>query len=220
MTKKIVGIIPAGGKSERFGGIFKELLPISDTDCGLSRCISSMRAGGAQAVVVYTNKYKVDAQRTYLENVGLIDNVLFVTIPAEGLWEVLSTSIEVDRYLFAMPDTLYPAHIFEQVDDDKLVTAFTFNTDEPKRFGVFLDDDEIVDKKALYARQAGYTAWGAWAFSQEAMDYLRVVLRKKEDLTEGLNELMKVYPAEKFHMPFYYDFASFEDYKEYLCSLT
>ena len=52
---RVLGIIPAGGNASRFNGLYKELLPISNEACGLTRCINSMLLGKAEKIVIATS---------------------------------------------------------------------------------------------------------------------------------------------------------------------
>lgn len=207
-----LGIIPAGGKAVRFGGIYKELLPISENECGLSRCIRSMRRGGAGKIVVATNwiRYEhINLDVTVLEGEYL------------GMWEViehmesLGNYYNVNRYLFAMPDTVYPLDIFERMPKDEPVCIGTFETAEPQRFGV-IHDGRIVDKQKL--EPGMYKAWGVWSWSGDVMPVLVDALRAKKDHTAAFNLILDAFGYHETEMKYYYDFASFEHYRDFLCN--
>ena len=54
----ILGIVPSAGEGTRWGGYFKELLPIG-YDTLLDRSISAMFAGGADKIVIVSKPDKL-----------------------------------------------------------------------------------------------------------------------------------------------------------------
>lgn len=217
MTKTI-GIIPAGGKAERFKGLSKELLPVSPNDCALSRCVKSMKMGEADAIVIASNQERLLEH----ELVAVQNKNVVVRVQAngfQGLWEVLAVigeSTEADWYYFAMPDTVYPADVFmRQKNND--VSCGVFQTNKPERFGV-VSEGKILDKPQ--GLTGTHLAWGVWTWSGAAMGVLAKAARETQDHTAALNVMISQFPVEAFLLPYYYDFASFEDYTEFLCSLT
>lgn len=209
---RTVGIIPAGGQAGRFNGVMKELLPISQEECGLTRTIATMQAGGANEVWIVTNREKITA---HWHAAGQIPGVHFKSHECKGVWEAIALCADVpaDWYYFAMPDTIYPAEAF--VREPKFpVTAGTFYTDKPERYGM-LRRNLIVDKEPGLPGNA----WGVWMWSFDAFQTLTAALGQLQDHTKALNVLISRYGVETFSMGFYYDFATFADYREYLCTL-
>ncbi len=214
MTKTI-GVIPAGGNAERFNGIAKEMLPISADDCALTRCIKSMKLGGADEIWIATRQEKISE---IFRVVGHSEDVLIRAQVGgyRGLWEVVAAigeSEKADWYYFAMPDTVYPVDVFMR-DKKADASCGVFWTDKPHRFGV-VSEGRITDKPADVTGTV--VAWGVWIWSAAAMDVLAKACRETQDFTAALNVLIQRYPVDAFLMPYYYDFAAFEDYREFIC---
>lgn len=211
---EIVGLIPAGGSAYRFKGLAKELLPISADECGLSRCIKAMQEGGASRICIATRQDKVNEHWRVIENVG---GVHLTARPFAGLWEFIASIGEnkkADRYYFAMPDTVFPLDVFQH-DTGHDVTAGVFFTKKTGRFGI-LCGTHIVDKSPDLIGDA----WGVWIWSADAMALLAKSCRETKDHTAALNITLARFGVSKFYMQYYFDFACFDDYMEYLCSLT
>ena len=88
-------------------------------------------------------------------------------------------------------------------------------TSKPERFGI-ISGGQIVDKRPRWETHGPFYAWGAWAWSRQAMTYLCEMLRETHDHTKGLNLLIKRYPPAAFPLDYYYDFAAFDDYRTFL----
>lgn len=212
MTKTI-GIIPAGGNAERFKGLSKELLPVSVDDCAMSRCIKSMQIGGATEIYIATKQDKI---KDHWQVIKDMSGIHLTAREFRGLWDFIAfmgESVKADRYFFAMPDTVYPTHVFIN-DTPANVTCGTFRTFKPYRFGI-LCGNVIEDK----TDKLGY-AWGVWVWSRKAMEFLANACRETKNHTGALNLMLARFGVDTFEMSYYYDFATFEDYMEFLCSLT
>jgi hypothetical protein len=210
----IVGIIPAGGKAERFRGMAKELLPISQTDCALTRAIRAMQDGGADEVYIATSQAKT---LEHYKAVAGLHGVHLTAREFRGLWEVIAfigESAKADLYYFAMADTVFPDDAFKR-DTSHDVTCGAFYTKKAGRFGI-LAGNRIVDKNPSLVGDA----WGVWIWTADAMECLVKACRETRDHTAALNRLLDRFGVDTFYMPYYYDFAAFEDYTEFLCSLT
>jgi hypothetical protein len=211
---KTVGIIPAGGSAYRFRGLAKELLPVSPDNCALSRCIKSMQIGGADKVYIASRQDKITEHWRVIEQV---QGVSLTARPFAALWEFVAyigENVIADRYYFAMADTVFPLDTFTR-DTGHDVTAGLFYTAKRGRFGI-LAGNVIVDKHPDLIGDA----WGVWIWSRDAMEYLAAACRDTRDHTAALNLLLAHFGRDCFYMPYYYDFAAFEDYREFLCQAT
>lgn len=211
-----IGIIPAGGKAERFKGLAKELLPVSNEDCALSRCVKSMQMGLADEIYIASRQDRVAEHYRVTEKIG---NIVLSAVGYRGLWEFVATvgeKAKADWYYFAMPDTVYPVNVFMR-EKTKDVACGMFRTSQPHRFGV-VSEGKIIDKPEGMTDMA--IAWGLWIWSAAAMEVLTQACRETQDHTAALNVLIGKFGTEidAFLMPYYYDFATFEDYTEFLCS--
>jgi hypothetical protein len=112
----------------------------------------------------------------------------------------------------AFPDTYYPADIFKRefAGDFNLIL---FETDEPERFGV-VADDAIWDKSDLYTGHQH--AYGAVVWSMEVVEFWKDHLDVIIDHTHAFNLAMTEFGFETYHMDYYHDMATFEDYVEFL----
>jgi hypothetical protein len=211
---KTIGIIPAGGSAYRFRGLAKELLPVSPDDCALSRCIKAMQEGGAEHVYIASRHDKLNDHWRIIEQVR---GVHLTARPFASLWDFIAymgENVKADRYYFAMADTVFPMDAFIR-DTGHDVTAGLFFTQKPGRFGI-LTGNYIVDKHPDLIGDA----WGVWIWSRDAMEYLAAACRGEKDHTKALNLLLARFGVQTFYMPYYYDFAAFEDYREFLCRMT
>lgn len=210
----IIGIIPAGGKAERFKGLHKELLPVSVGDCALTRCVRAMQDGGANEIYIASRHDKTTEHWNAVQN---FQGVHLTARDFVGLWEciaVLGETCKADLYYFAMADTVFPPDAFMR-DARHDVTCGAFYTKKAGRFGIIAGNC-IVDKSPSLVGDA----WGVWIWSADAMAYLAAACRETRNHTAALNKLLERFGVEKFFMPYYYDFATFADYVEFLCQHT
>ena len=199
---RTIGIIPAGGAAIRFHGLQKELLPVSETETALERCIYSMFLGGTDEIFIITSNSRNVTHKTatviYKDHPKLSD--VFVT----------AANLTADWYYFAMPDTVYPTNIFA-VKKSAPVMVGAFLTDKPERFGM-LRDGQIVDTE----KGAPGKAWGALILDSASMIYLARQAVKTYNHTAALNALLNL-GYDEFPIEYYYDFATYNDYVEYVC---
>ena len=210
----IVGIIPAGGNADRFHGLAKELLPVSADDCALTRVIRAMRNGDAGEIYIASRHDRVTEHYRVTQH---IKNVNIMAFGFRGLWDVIAVigeKAQADFYYFAMADTVFPLDTFAR-DTSHDVTCGAFYTDKPSRFGI-LGTNRIVDKSPDLIGDA----WGVWIWTADAMEFLVRACRETQDHTAALNKLLGRFGLDIFWMAYYYDFASFDDYAEFLCSHT
>lgn len=202
-----LGIVPAGGQASRFNGLAKELLPVSDTECALTRCVQAIPA---DEVYVFTTPEKYSLHHDALE---FVDHAHLIERHCEGLWEVVKLAVvwrSVDWYYFAMPDTVFPHDAFNVAPGQ--LKCGTFLTDRTERFGMVYGN-KIVDKQP--GGKPGL-AWGAWIWSRQVALDLAEACEQLEDYTEALNVILKRYSMEQFPLRYYYDFASFADYSNFI----
>lgn len=211
----ILGIIPAGGDGQRWGGtcLAKEMLPISKTETFLDHTICALHFGGADRIMLITNKEKIQMHAVHL------GNSVDYRIRRETLWQSImdSFSYEADWNLFAMPDTYYPKNIFDQTDMH--IRDFNigyFETLYPERFGVIIDG-EIYDKQLLGTGE--YSAWGVLCWSNLVVEFWLKNLDKIKNHTDAFNLAIKEFGYSSCKMDFYHDMAGWEDYEYYITGL-
>jgi len=208
-----LGIIPAGGRAERFGGAFKELLPAGEATL-LSRTLGVLRAGAANPIVVLTIPDKAAAHMRSLDGIHGVclmqsHEVLFKSI-------LRACEIPASWYLFAMPDTLLPEETFyRKLEGDFMLGLF--KTAEPERFGVVsigeLNMPTGINDKDLSLKGTTQWAWGVAAWSRRVVDFWMSLGEAARNHTVAFNLAMTRFGCSTFELPFYYDMASWSDYQ-------
>ena len=206
---KILGIVPAAGKAVRFGGVIKELLPYENESL-LRRTIRILKRGGADQVVVLSNPDKV---HMHVQDTYKIKNLCYVIQQGDILLEgLLSVTLDADRFLFAMPDTLLPEQCFNYTAGKDSFYLGLFDTQEGHKFGVW-DAVRIDDKNPRY-KDEHWRAWGVVAWPGAAMGLWR--RNNYKDHTQAFNHAIEIYGAETGVLSSYHDFANFKEYRRVL----
>ena len=198
-----LGIVPAGGVAFRFGGVMKELLPIRDGETLLTRCVDAMSF--CDATLVLTTPVKVQA---HIEALAAFQNIVFaMSMPT--LWDSikLALKLDADRYYFAMPDTLFPSEALREDFTEPLAFG-VFETYSPERFGVFVNG-VICDKENVPGK-----AWGTVMWDRRVAEYWRG--QSYQNHTDAWNDATRNFGYNIEQMDYYYDFASMQDWKEWL----
>jgi len=199
-----LGIIPAGGSAERFGGVLKELLPCGETTL-LERCIGSMNPV-CDNILIITTPEKVNAHTRFTKTSGAM-----FAMARGSLLASLEDAIRLpfDRFVFAMPDTFFPSlALVREYKADFTIGLFTTYT--PSRYGV-LHEGCIWDK---YFDSGEHKAWGTLAWSRKAADHW---LDKRDTLrnhTDAFNLMLDEFGCETYELAYYYDCASYDDYRK------
>jgi len=203
-----LGILPAAGKAERWGGYPKELLPISQGDTLLSRSLRSLQLCGCDNVLVVTNPSKSQLHAYHLRQCG---SVLFAIQQGEELWGAISTAIQIpaDEYYLVMPDTYVPMKPLPPILGESF-TLGLFETTEPERFGA-IREDRIVDK---LPGEIPCLAWGTLAWKRAVADYWQTMGYSGH--TEAINDAMSVFGYGTWSLEYYYDIGSMDRYRELL----
>jgi len=204
-----LGIVLAGGTADRWNNYPKELLPVGNGITLLDRSISIMKDSGADKIMFMTNNYKEHIHRYMLK-----DSVdYFMRIGQRDIWYSIAESFiyDADWNLYAMPDTYYPTDAFKDLCKNDFNIGW-FKTYRPERFGVIYDS-EILDKQRLPVGQ--YQAWGVLAWSKKVVDFWN----KHSEITthtQAFNMAMAEFGFNMKELKFYYDMASWDDYKEFI----
>lgn len=211
----IAGIIPAAGRAVRWGGFPKHLLPCGAGETLLQRTANIMRKGGAERIVVVVSLETAPAIMAHLAGESII---YVVQRDNRDLYGAIYSAIDLcGRWtMFAMPDTYLPDDAFHPGKRAGALAVGVFDTDIPERFGVLLDG-RVVDKPAL---QGSYPAWGCLMWDGEVVKYWREQDRKIIDFPDAINGAMREFPTSIYNLEYYYDMATFGDYREFLCLNT
>ena len=181
----------------------KELLPIRDGETLLTRCVDAMSF--CDATLVLTTPVKVQA---HIEALAPFQNIVFaMSMPTLWTSIKLALAIEADKYYFAMPDTMFPAETLREDLEEQLVFG-VFNTYHPERFGVFVNG-VICDKENVPGK-----AWGTLMWGWHVRNFWNA--RNYQNHTDALNDALRNFGYNIEQMDYYHDFASMQDWKEWL----
>jgi len=205
-----LGVLPAAGKADRWGGYPKELLPISNSHTFLSRAVELLRSCGCDHVLVITNPAKIHLHAYHLKD---WKNVMFAIQQGEEMWGAMATAIDTpaEEYCFMMPDTLVSARTFPVPLEGEFGLG-VFRTEEPERFGV-LRGGGIVNKQP--SDEPGL-AWGVLAWSKLVAAHWRN--NAYADYTQAINDAIKTFGYTLWELDYYFDIGSMKHYAEFLLS--
>lgn len=198
-----LGVIPAAGKAERFGGVMKELLPARD---GVSFLRHAADRLPVDKVLIVTTPEKIGAHARE------VPEALFTIQRTKAdIWGAMleSTYIPANYYYFTMPDTYMPEDAFYNAPDCDFALG-VFETNTPERFGVLCGD--IVVNKQPCAVPA--VAWGALVWSARVVKFWYQI--KPETYTHAINLAINKFGLETWDIGQYHDNASMRDYMEFL----
>lgn len=200
-----IGIIPAAGKAERFGGVLKELLPARDGISFINHAADRLRPV-CDLVVIVTNKDKAQSHIQSVKDVIFIeqDNSLNLLGAVQS-----ALKIEAERYYFTMPDTYMRNDVFTDTPIMVGLSLGIFETYKPVRFGCLVDG-LIIDKSPDI--QSPANAWGVLSWGQE----WRGNFFYADNFTNAINGVMKNGGFATWSIGNYSDMASVNDYIEYL----
>ena len=196
-----LGIVPAGGSAYRFGGVSKELLPMPSGKTLLQNAIDALSF--CDDIVILTTPEKAPLHSRVHPHL--------VCRNTPTLWDALNyvCTLDADQHYFIMPDTVVSGNAFG--DGDLCFGVFT--TTEPKRFGIFVGN-EIIDKSELFTGEQ--MAWGTITWSKKVTEFWRA--GKWIDHTAALNAAIKEFGHTVVELESYYDFATIEDYLNWIRS--
>jgi hypothetical protein len=212
----MLAIIPAGGRAERFGGIFKELLPIGEREYLLSSAIERSAKLGADRFLVVSNADKAAAHANFVQTRLAGYNVTLTVRRAcdTELWAGLRPTLPLcaESNLLVFPDTVF------ETSDSIPACDFAlglFETAEPWRFGV-LADGQIRDKDA--SLRGSHRAYGCvyWSAAVARDWWIRDRARAYESHTEAFNEAMRVFGYRTFVISSYYDLGNWASYQAFV----
>ena len=209
MASSKVGIIPAAGKAARFGGLYKELLPLPDGKSMIEHAVDRLKF--CDRIVVITNCHKF-----HLHQELLGDRVILLNQQGYELWGAIRTAynhFDADRYYFTMPDTYMRDDVFLNMPDASFSFGY-FMTNEPERFGVF-QDGKVTDKFGDAVIPA--MAWGVLSWAKHISDMWND--KRVESYTDAINLAIALDDWDKWPIGDYYDCANMQRYMELLWHL-
>lgn len=222
----MIGILPAAGKAERFGGLPKFLLPVPDGTL-LSTHHHRMVVTGAHTSLIGASRFNAAfIYRDYLPHTA-------VYLGGDTMSETVLNArpfTQDDDILFGMPDTYFSDdQVYKRLAADihvgALVSLAVFNVDSEQARTLGMCHIEFESDDTLYVRRiedkpqvtALRYAWGAmawkagfWKYIQPADPHVGYAVQRAID--DGVP--VRAYLATGF----YHDCANFQQYAR-LCSL-
>ena len=207
---KSIGIIPAAGLGSRWGGYPKFLLPYGEKKWLLDRTIESFPSNVESIVVVYSESTLEPIvnhlHRTSWKGVNIKENL---NMDLDFYGSILAgIEEEADFYYFAMPDTFFPTKTFKLMAPYG-ISLGVHDTDMPERYGI-IRDGKVVNKQAGEPGQA----WGVLGWDKEVRNLW--LNSDVDNYTDAINLALGAVKSKVIPMDFYYDFASWSDYVEFL----
>jgi len=202
---KSIGIIPAAGQAQRFGGVQKELLPSNDGIVFMNHAVIRL-SRVCDIVIVVTNKDKV---QSHMEKVK---NVLYVEQNnSNDLLGAVQSALKVEamRYHFTMPDTVINDDVFVNAPLCDGLSLGLFETSTPERFGCLVDG-VIYDKNSEVFSPAN--AWGVLTWSAKNNN----IFYESDNFCDALNKCIQINGYKTWNIKKYYDIGSIKNYIEYL----
>jgi hypothetical protein len=162
----MLGVIPAAGRATRFGGIFKELLPIGEDEYLLDHAIRQSAALGADHALVVTRIEKRPWHESHVYR--HVDGVPVDFIEQRhggDLWGAIRTTFPLrEKSILVMPDTVFACD--GPLPDCDLAFG-VFVTDTPERFSI-VEHDRIITKQPAEGK---HLAWGCVWWSERVIDH-------------------------------------------------
>lgn len=204
---KSLGIVPAAGKAARFGGTYKEMLPISNDQTLIKRVVQSMSR--TSSILIVTSKHKNGVHQEHLSTSNTIGRIQ----TGEGLWSAIleGLAFEAEHYYFAMPDTYYNADAFTHPTKADF-SIWTHQTYTPDRFGMIVYG-KIIDKPDTWEDILPSAAWGLLSWSKAVRDFWLDNVSDITTHTQAFNMAICEFSTEFFDLDYYYDIASWDDYQ-------
>jgi len=212
-----LGIVPAAGKAERWGGHIKELMPTGKGEAIIDFCMQAL-IPATDAILVVTSPEKLPVMAAHLAKHD--HPIAYIMQSYVGdIWGAIRTAIDfrADTYLFAMPDTVLAPSTFAHYPTYPFAMGL-FKTNFPERFGV-IANRRIVNKKPLsfFEKDPPYEAWGVLKWDAECVDYW--LYADPLTYTEAFNSAIGQFGLSFWQIPLYYDMATHNDYLAYFAAI-
>jgi hypothetical protein len=210
-------LLPAGGRAERFDGIYKELLPIGEGEFLLTDAIRRAHALGADRARVISN---ADKHATHAKFLARHATAYAVELSVraehdEHLWAALRREIPLDdSVLLVLPDTTWTCN--ERIPEGCDLAFGTFATEEPYRFSL-VHDGRILTKPT--GRLGRWEAWGCVYWSARVAAFW-----KQQEYRSGVypeydrafEAAMQEFGYKTFRIENYHDMGSWSAYSAFL----
>ncbi len=214
----MLAILPAGGSAQRFGGIFKELLPIGEEEYLLSAAVRRSASLGATRSMVISNADKASSHSRFLDrHCGDLDITLTVRRERDSdLWQALRAVLSLceQRNLLVLPDTVF--QVRERIPTGCDLAFGVFLTAEPHRFSVLWNGGirtKLPAPVSLHPAQTHWCAWGCVYWSRQVADFWL-----RGDYTHydrAFEAALREFGYRVFAIDSYSDLGDYAYYREY-----
>ena len=217
----MLGIIPCGGKGMRWGGYYKEMLPLDENKWIIDGCIDQMTEVGVNKICIISSMEKIQLLSQHFTRKKYQDkNIVFVIQKYDlDMWGAILTALPLcvgnEWMYFGMPDTIFGRAGYPIKPPNCDFSLSLFNTIDGRRFGVYDRNENKVINKNENLIGGNYEAWGNFSFSEKLAKAW--IDGNFTNYTDAINFALKNYNTHFHSLDYYYDFTSFEEYK---CFLT
>lgn len=210
------GILLAGGKASRFGGVRKELLPTGEDRVVLDTSIEAFRNWGAEKIIVVTSQENWGIHVSHFSNSRYDDlNLFFEVQQGKEMWGAVETALPhaTEQNCLLMADTIVNPFQFTAVPEGYPLVFGTFYTNQPGQYSVFVDG-KIVTKDIRLNGTGTYSAWGAVFFDHTVVNHWSLFEYFHYDA--AFNHALSNYIHAAVPIGPYFDIGNWSRYLEYL----
>lgn len=208
-------VIPAAGKATRFGGIPKELLPISKTRCGLTHAVELATTIGQCAPVVVTTKEMRWLHKKTIANAGL--RAIIIVDPKKTLgdmWE--SVLCGLDGTMpggLIMPDTVPVLTDQQPSPRASALSLGCFLTSSPEQYSCLELGGLPPRIRTKEPNEDTAIAWGMVMWDAQAAQDLS---KFRGHYDRAFESIMQSCGCDVFMLKSYADLGTFARYQEYI----
>lgn len=210
----MIGLIPAAGYAERWGGSFiKEFLPVGNKRWLLDTAIYQLAGLGCDRIIIVSNTEKLAPHMRHVRTHCPNTRVTF-TIGGDTMWESIKRGLQFaygDDVILRMPDTL--VNLNNRLDPIPRtdIKFGVFRTNQPDRFSVLYQG---TFQKGKHIPEGDHIAWGMVSWQGHISQYF--LDGQFQDFDTAFNSAKEKFETSYFGISSYTDFASFEDYKRWI----
>lgn len=207
-------VIPAAGNATRFSGVWKELLPISETECGLTYAVRTAWQYGRCSPVIVTTAAKREVHASTIRTAGLSAEIIVKENPEDGdMWGSVLLGIDLTMSGgLILPDSVAVPQVV--IANTAAISFGCFVSTEPWRFSCL--DLTNSQRPAILTKpqiKTACLAWGIVTWDQAAAHQLSMARTHHDRAFEAV---MQDRGYEVFSLNDYHDLGSFAHYWKYL----
>lgn len=213
----MLAVIPAAGKASRFGGIYKELLPVGPGKYLLSAAIERAKGLGAEHAIVVSRPHKAEVHSSFLgENPPAIPTRIVLQTDNNDLWGAIRTTLyHRERSVLVMPDTVFAA---TSTPPRSPISFGVFRTHQPERYSVLKNGTIYTKDQHL---KGPHWAWGVVCWSSEVAEYWLSSERKDgpySSYDEAFRRGIQEFGAGGFELEWYEDLGTWASYQRFVAT--